>query len=570
MQLLNTMVFSQHRIFQRSFQQHFLLHSKQFFDTFSLPFPHSKFGQSHLKNSSQIISYHLFKWFFFKPRESAIILTKQNPFKTKDCKVNFLFKQRDSNWKKSPFEVRESFRLNSFCDQNFIRPNLEVNQDDDRDDNTNQNHYKLNELVCRKQYSKYNLLCASEELLKMNKFNVHALINRYGYKDLSFRIKANKTFQIHYYGYCTRVEPKDDQTNVQGNKDEDAKKGIEKSRDITRAKKPSSDDAIQAAAQLESLKAQVKKIHEEMQVRKLESWPQKISKLASNIGHILYKIGPTTKRLLSMNKEDWNTKIGGWKRIIKLELQHYWIGGKLLWADLKISARLLYRLAGGRKLSRRERAQLKRTIADIFRLVPFMVIVIVPFMELLLPFLLKIFPTMLPSTFRDKNKEQENANTKLVAQVQYAKFLKETVQEMAQELKKSPSEELRRNASELESFMNKVHKGGDVSNKEIIAFAKLFKDELTLDNISRPRLLSMCKYINIQPYGTNAYLRFSLRNKLLEIKKDDEAIEKEGIDSLSEAELRLACRDRGMLGIQSIDNMHTQAAAGLAGVVSHS
>ncbi|XP_073386796.1 uncharacterized protein [Physcomitrium patens] len=153
---------------------------------------------------------------------------------------------------------------------------------------------------------------------------------------------------------------------------------------------------------------------------------------------------------------------------------------------------------------------------------------------------------------------KENANTKLVAQVQYAKFLKETVQEMAQELKKSPSEELRRNASELESFMNKVHKGGDVSNKEIIAFAKLFKDELTLDNISRPRLLSMCKYINIQPYGTNAYLRFSLRNKLLEIKKDDEAIEKEGIDSLSEAELRLACRDRGMLGIQSIDNMHTQ------------
>lgn len=51
---------------------------------------------------------------------------------------------------------------------------------------------------------------------------------------------------------------------------------------------------------------------------------------------------------------------------------------------------------------------------------------------------------------------KENANTKLVAQVQYAKFLKETVQEMAQELKKSPSEELRRNASELESFMNKV------------------------------------------------------------------------------------------------------------------
>lgn len=48
-------------------------------------------------------------------------------------------------------------------------------------------------------------------------------------------------------------------------------------------------------------------------------------------------------------------------------------------------------------------------------------------------------------------------NTKLVARVQYAKFLKETFQDMAKELKKSPSRELRRTADELENFMNKVN-----------------------------------------------------------------------------------------------------------------
>jgi hypothetical protein len=53
-----------------------------------------------------------------------------------------------------------------------------------------------------------------------------------------------------------------------------------------------------------------------------------------------------------------------------------------------------------------------------------------------------------------------------------------------------------------------------VQNDDILSFAKLFNDELTLDNISRPRLLSMCKYMNIQPYGTDAYLRYSLRTKL--------------------------------------------------------
>lgn len=66
----------------------------------------------------------------------------------------------------------------------------------------------------------------------------------------------------------------------------------------------------------------------------------------------------------------------------------------------------MLKLAGGKNLSRRERQQLTRTTADIFRLVPFAVFIIVPFMELLLPVFLKLFPNMLPSTFQDKMKEQ--------------------------------------------------------------------------------------------------------------------------------------------------------------------
>ena len=46
--------------------------------------------------------------------------------------------------------------------------------------------------------------------------------------------------------------------------------------------------------------------------------------------------------------------------------------------------------------------KLKRTTQDLLRLVPFAVFVIVPFMELLLPVALKLFPNMLPSTFEDK------------------------------------------------------------------------------------------------------------------------------------------------------------------------
>lgn len=87
-------------------------------------------------------------------------------------------------------------------------------------------------------------------------------------------------------------------------------------------------------------------------------------------------------------------------------MQHYWLGLKLLLADIRISLKLLHKLASGKSLSRRERQQLTRTTADIFRLVPVAVFIIVPFMEFLLPVFLKLFPNMLPSTFQDKMKEQ--------------------------------------------------------------------------------------------------------------------------------------------------------------------
>lgn len=54
--------------------------------------------------------------------------------------------------------------------------------------------------------------------------------------------------------------------------------------------------------------------------------------------------------------------------------------------------------------------QLVRTVADVFRLVPFMVFVVVPFMEFLLPVALKLFPNMLPSTFTPEDKEVESSS----------------------------------------------------------------------------------------------------------------------------------------------------------------
>ncbi|WMV56811.1 hypothetical protein MTR67_050196, partial [Solanum verrucosum] len=206
----------------------------------------------------------------------------------------------------------------------------------------------------------------------------------------------------------------------------------------------------------------------------------------------------------------------------------------------------------------------------MFRLVPFAVFIIVPFMEFLLPVFLKLFPNMLPSTFQDKMKEQEALKRRLIARIEYAKFLQDTVKEMAKEVQNSWSGELKKTAEDLDEFLSKVRRGAGVTNEEILGFAKLFNDELTLDNISRSRLVSMCKYMGISPYGTDAYLRFMLRKRLQRIKVDDKLIQAEGVESLSEAELREDCRERGMLGLFSVEEMRQQLRDWLDLSLNHS
>lgn len=320
---------------------------------------------------------------------------------------------------------------------------------------------------------------------------------------------------------------------------------------VKQRKEASPEECDQAVEGLSTVKAKAK-------AKQLHESPKDSKSIVEILRAMLLGIGRAFRVVASMSREDWANKLRHWKDEFKSTMQHYWLGTKLLWADVRISSRLLLKLANGKNLSRRERQQLTRTTADIFRLVPFAVFIIVPFMEFLLPVFLKLFPNMLPSTFQDNMKKQEVLKKRLNARIEYAKFLQETVKEMAKEVQNSRSGEAKKTAEDLVAFMNKVRRGARVSNEEILGFAKLFNDELTLDNISRPRLVNMCKYMGISPYGTDAYLRYMLRKRLQKIKDDDKMILAEGVESLSEDELRQACRDRGLLGLLSVDEMRQQ------------
>ncbi|KAM9378297.1 mitochondrial proton/calcium exchanger protein [Phaethornis superciliosus] len=225
------------------------------------------------------------------------------------------------------------------------------------------------------------------------------------------------------------------------------------------------------------------------------------------------------------------------------ELKHYYHGFRLLWIDTKIAARMLWRILHGNTLSRRERRQFLRICADLFRLVPFLVFIVVPFMEFLLPVALKLFPNMLPSTFETKSKKEERLKKELRVKLEVAKFLQDTIEEMALKNKAAKGNVTK----DFSAFFQKIRETGErPSNEEILRFSKLFEDELTLDNLTRPQLVALCKLLELQSIGTNNFLRFQLTMRLRSIKADDKMISEEGVDSLTVKELQAACRARGM------------------------
>ncbi|GAU25262.1 hypothetical protein TSUD_17750 [Trifolium subterraneum] len=182
--------------------------------------------------------------------------------------------------------------------------------------------------------------------------------------------------------------------------------------DTKQKQEASPEECDEAVEDLSTVKAKAK-------AKQLPEEPHKsIESIVKRLWDKILGIGPTFRAILSMIRDDWAKKLSHWKDEFKSTMQHSW-----------------------------ERQQLTRTTADIFRLVPFTVFIIVPFLEILLPVALKLFPDMLPSTFQDKMKEQ-------------------------------------------------VRTGAQVSNGEILGFAKLFDDEFTLDNISRFELFGSGKIKN--------------------------------------------------------------------------
>ncbi|EGV64403.1 hypothetical protein PSN45_003714 [Yamadazyma tenuis] len=230
-----------------------------------------------------------------------------------------------------------------------------------------------------------------------------------------------------------------------------------------------------------------------------------------------------------------------WEKV-KHEAHHYWDGTKLLGYEIKVSTKLMVKVFAGYGLSRRESNQLQRTLADLVRLVPFAALILIPFAELLIPVIVRIFPNFLPSTY-ESTSDRKKKNAKLYkAKKAASQYIKQTMEESGLKLSKINDKE----REAFVSFFDTLSMGKQPSREHLTQVARLFKNDQVLDNLSRPQLLAMAKYMNITPFGTDSILRYQIRHTLLNIIKDDKAIDYEGVESLTIQELKYACQQRGI------------------------
>lgn len=248
-----------------------------------------------------------------------------------------------------------------------------------------------------------------------------------------------------------------------------------------------------------------------------------------------------TEEIKVAKKKEEEKKLTLGQKIMK-EVHHYWDGTKLLATEVRISSKLALRMAAGYELTRREHRQLRRTVQDLGRLIPFSAFVIVPFAELLLPIALKLFPNMLPSTYEGQKSRDAKASTLRSTRKDVSSFLRQTLRETGLPVSAANAQK-----EEFTEFFRKIRTTGETPTKaDVIRVCKIFKDDLTLDNLSRPQLVGICRYMSLGTFGTDTMLRYQVRHRMRQIKRDDRAISYEGVETLSVPELQTACAARGL------------------------
>mmetsp|Transcript_68292 Transcript_68292/g.79504 ORF Transcript_68292/g.79504 Transcript_68292/m.79504 type:complete len:490 (-) Transcript_68292:130-1599(-) len=242
----------------------------------------------------------------------------------------------------------------------------------------------------------------------------------------------------------------------------------------------------------------------------------------------------------------------GWEAV-----RHLYHGFRLFFLNTSLAWKYSQQMRNGVALTRRERQLLESATMDLLRLVPFSFFIIVPFAELLLPITLKMFPDLIPSTFeteaQGRNKAYQSAMQTLLARQRKTEYMTSTMLAIA---------------TDHIDILRRVAVGDSLDRKQIKSIAHLFARDGPLGINQLPPHILICLSRTTGVYkGWHAVtpqrflvpqLRRALVQHYTKLKRDDFLLAEEGLDGLTEEELRKANQVRGMRWAESKETLRVQ------------
>lgn len=246
-------------------------------------------------------------------------------------------------------------------------------------------------------------------------------------------------------------------------------------------------------------------------------------------------------------------------------------GCRLLLSNTRTASELTLRAILGYSLTRRDRLRVSVARNDLLKSIPLAVVALTPPFVVLLPALLKRYPNLLPSVFFYPTREKEERRRQKKLRLELATVIQDMVNSLFTEtmLKELKVKGHLPNESTLSSFLKKDGKEDVLYNRyakellslklfslksrigepippNVLSYLSRFREELCIENLKRPELVVLCRYMVLSASGDNDFLKFQINQKLNSLERDDATIHWEGIETLTSTELRQACQDRGM------------------------
>lgn len=222
------------------------------------------------------------------------------------------------------------------------------------------------------------------------------------------------------------------------------------------------------------------------------------------------------------------------KEGFKWSVNGFW----LFYLNIKCSNSLLHKRILGNDLNFNEKKLIRTTVKDTMKIIPFSFFIVIPFAEFGLPFAIKLFPSMLPSTFTFKSVQEIGSNLFEKKKVELLEF-NSLFQNIMLNLKKSENFSISLGINNLEKIQRQLLESKEFDQAKLYEIISgPIKHMFELENLNIETLRSISRVMDISTMGNKFLLMLRIRYKILKLKSEDKDILWDGIDQISKQNLQ--------------------------------